>query len=178
MSGRERAPTCRRKTAADKISAVSSEISPEAQNLIYRLVGELKTNPRDEHSRYAETTVPGGDESDILDVLVQTAESTSMFALWYGEGMPGSCDDDGFAAVAECVRAPDGSIIAWYEEVRADENEEPYERVRILVAFRSDGLVVTLNRYAEAGPTEPVDPWEFASLQALALAPTWGDASG
>lgn len=146
--------------------------------MVSGLLEKLKMYTGDEHSRYAETTVPGGDESDILDVLIQTAESTSAFALWYGEGLPKSCDDDGFAAVAECVRAPDGSIIAWYEEVRADENEEPYERVRILVAFRSDDLVVTLNRYAEAGPTQPVDPWEFPSLQALALAPTWRDAAG
>ncbi|WP_460629744.1 hypothetical protein [Intrasporangium mesophilum] len=157
---------------------MSSEISPKAENLISRLLEELKAYAGDEHSRYAETTLPGGDESDILDILVQTAESTSTFALWYGEGMPKSCDDNGFAAVAKCVRAPDGSIVAWYEEVRADENEEPYELVRILVAFRSDGLVVTLNRYAEAGPMGPVDPWEFASLRAIALAPAWDNASG
>ncbi|WP_323101821.1 hypothetical protein [Intrasporangium sp. YIM S08009] len=157
---------------------MSSEISPGSAGAVARLLERLTRYTGDEHSRYAETTLPGGDESDILDVLIQTAESTSMFALWYGEGLPKSCDDDGFAAVAQCVRAPDGSIIAWYEEVRADENDEPYERVRILVAFRPDGLVVTLNRYANAGPAEPVDPWEFASLQALALAPAWGNAAG
>ena len=157
---------------------MSGEISSGAADAISRLLDGLKRYTGDVHSRYAAATLPGGDESDILDVLIQTAESTSMFALWYGDDLPKSCDDDGFADVAQCVRAPDGSIIAWDEEVRADENDEPYERVRILVAFRSDGLVVTLNRYADAGPAEPVDPWEFASLQALALAPAWENAAG
>ena len=117
--------------------------------------------------------MPGGDDCDILDVLVQTAESTSMFALWYGEGLPRSCDDDGFADVATCARAPDGSLIASYEEVRADGEEVPYEIVRILVAFRADGLVVTLNRYAEPGPGTSLEPWAFDSLQAIAVAPAW-----
>jgi hypothetical protein len=68
---------------------------------------------------------------------------------------------------------PDGTIVARYEEVRADEDEEPYELVRILAAFRPDGLVVTLNRYAEAGPSTPVEPWTFDSLQAIAVDSAW-----
>jgi hypothetical protein len=141
--------------------------------VIARLISGLKTNVFDPNARYAQTTVPGGDESDVLDVLIQTAASTSMFALWYGEGLPTSCDDDGFAAVATCTRTSEGSVIASCEEVRADEEEVPYEIVRILVAFRADGLVVTLNRYAEPAPEAPLEPWEFESLQAIAVASAW-----
>ena len=152
---------------------MNSEPASAVDRVIASLVTELKPYVGDQHARYAQSTVPGGDEADIVDVLVQTEKSTSMFALWYGEGLPKSCDDNGFAAVATCTRTPDGTIVAQYEEVRADENEEPYELVRILVAFRSDGLVVTLNRYAEAGPSTPVEPWTFDSLQAMALDSAW-----
>jgi hypothetical protein len=152
---------------------MNTEAYGAVDRVIARLVTELKPYVGDQHARYAQTTVPGGDEADIVDVLVQTDKSTSMFALWYGEGLPKSCDDSGFAEVATCTRVPDGTIVARYEEVRADEDEEPYELVRILAAFRPDGLVVTLNRYAEAGPSTPVEPWTFDSLQAIAVDSAW-----
>ena len=151
--------------------SMNIEDSGAVDRVIVRLVTELKPYVGDQHARYAQTTVPGGDEADIVDVLVQTEKSTSMFALWYGEGLPKSCDDSGFAEVATCARTPDGTIVALYEEVRA--NEEPYELVRILAAFRPDGLVVTLNRYAEVGPSTPVEPWTFDSLQAIAVDSVW-----
>ena len=150
-----------------------SNVARTVDDVIAKLLLKLQVNVDDQHTKYASAAVPGGADSDIVDVLVQTAESRSMFALWYGEGLPKSCDDPGFAAVARCTRAPDGSIVVWFEEVRADENEVPYELVRILVAFRSDGLVVTLNRYADSGPGTPVEPWAFETLQAVAIAPAW-----
>src|SRR4051794_26863735 len=134
--------------------------------VIARLISGLKTNVYDLNARYAQTIVPGGDESDVLDVLIQTAASSSIFALWHGEGLPKSCDDDGFAAAATCTRTSEGSVIASYQEVRADEEAVPYEIVRILVAFRIDGLVVTVNRYADPASGDPLEPWEFHSLQA------------
>lgn len=127
----------------------------------------------DEHTRYASTTVPSGSDEDTVDVLVQTAESGSAFALWYGSGLPQSCDDCDFAPGATCTQAPDGSIVAWFEEVREDDDGEPYELVRILVAFRSDGLVVTVNRYADAEAGEVAERWAFETLQALAAASAW-----
>lgn len=152
---------------------MNSKVARAVDEVIARLHAKLQDEVDDQHTKYASTKVPGGNDSDIVDVLVQTAESRTMFALWHGEGLPKSCDDPKFAAVATCTSAPDGSIVAWFEEVRADENEEPYELVRILVAFRSDGLVVTINRYADSGPGTPVEPWAFETLQTVAIAPAW-----
>lgn len=152
---------------------MNGKVARVVDEVIARLLPELRSQVDDEHARYAATALPGGDDADVLDVLVQAPESRTMFALWHGEGLPTSCDDPGFAAVATCTRAPDGSIVAWFEEVRSDENEEPYELVRILVAFRSDGRVVTINRYAEPGPEAPAEPWAFETLLTVALAPAW-----
>lgn len=152
---------------------MNSKVARLVDEVIARLLPELRSQADDKHARYASTALPGGDDADVLDLLVQTAESRTMFALWYGEGLPKSCADPGLAAVATCTRAPDGSIVAWFEEVRSDENEEPYELVRILVAFRPDGRVVTINRYAEPGPEAPAEPWAFETLLTVALAPAW-----
>lgn len=155
---------------------MNSNVTRVVDEVITALSPGLRGQPGDRHTRYASTTVPGGDVSDVVDVLVQTAESRDMFALWHGDGLPTSCDEEGFAAPATCALAPDGSIVAWLEEVRTGEDDEPYELVRVLVAFRSDGLVVTLNRYADAGPESPTEPWAFETLQELALSPAWRTA--
>jgi hypothetical protein len=152
---------------------MNGKVARVVDEVIARLLPELRSQVGDKHAKYAATALPGGDDADVLDVLVQAPESRTMFALWHREGLPTSCDDPGFAAVATCTRAPDGSIVARFEEVRSDEKEEPYELVRILVAFRSDGLVVTINRYAEPGPEAPAEPWAFETLLTVALAPAW-----
>jgi hypothetical protein len=141
-------------------------------DVMERLLAELRS-AGDEHTAYASTTVPGGGEADLIDVLVQTPGSLVPVALWDGEGFPTTPDDSDFADVASCARAEDGSIVARFEEVREDEDGEPYELVRIIVAFRPDGLAVTVNRYVEPRPDAPVEPWAFESLQALAQAPDW-----
>lgn len=155
---------------------MDNNVTRVVDEVIAALIPELRGQAGTRHTRYASTTVPGGDASDVVDVLVQTAESRDMFALWHGDGLPTSCDDEGFAAPATRALAPDGSIVAWLEEVRTGEDDEPYELVRVLVAFRSDGLVVTLNRYADAGAESPTGPWAFETLQELALSPTWRTA--
>jgi hypothetical protein len=131
------------------------------------------THSGDQYSMYASTSIPSGDESEWLDVLVQTTESQMPLGLWFGSGLPASIDDDGFAPEATAERDPKGNILAWLEEVRADEDGEPYELVRILTAYRIDGCVVTVNRYCDAQFEQPTEPWQFESLRQLALAPAW-----
>ena len=154
------------------IGGMNGNVPDDISGLVELLLPELR-GAGDEHTAYASTTMPGGEDTDVLDVVVQTPDSSLPLALWHGEGFPTTPDDPDFADVATCTRAADGSIVARFEEVRDDEDGETYELVRILVAFRPDGLAVTVNRYAEPGPAAPVEPWAFDSLQALVLAPDW-----
>jgi hypothetical protein len=131
----------------------------------------------DDHTLYAEVPMSDTAEQGTLDLCLQRPGSSWSFALWYGDGLPTSCDDNPFAPAATCECLDDGSVVVWLEEKRCDEDEEVYERVRILVAFRSDGVVVTVNRYAGPEDFGVRPPWTFDELKAIALEPEWGSVS-
>ncbi len=134
---------------------MNSNVTRVVDEVITALSPGLRGQPCDRHTRYASTTVPGGEVSDVVDVLVQTAESRDMFALWHGDGLPTSCDEEGFAAPVTCALAPDGSIVAWLEEVRTGEDDEPYELVRVLWPSGPTGSSSPSTGTPTPGPNPP-----------------------
>ncbi|HJQ07025.1 MAG TPA: hypothetical protein VJ872_16370 [Nocardioides sp.] len=140
---------------------------PLDPTLADRLAAALATTP-DGTSSYASVVL---DESSSIDLMLQTPASPVPFALWYGEGLPRSAHDDGFAEDATTEDLPDGTVLAWYEQAN-DDGDEVYELVRILVAYTAD-RAVTVNRYADPDTPEDADSWSFDDLRELVLDPRW-----
>jgi hypothetical protein len=82
----------------------------------------------DDHTLYAEVPMSDTAEQGTLDLCLQRPGSSMPFALWYGDGLPTSCDDNPFAPAATCEGLDDGSVVDWLEEKWCDEDEEVYER--------------------------------------------------
>lgn len=136
-------------------------------HLLDRLANALTTS-RDGTSRYASTVL---DEASSIDLLVQAPGSPVPFALWFGEGLPRSIHDDGFADEALREQLPDGTVLAWFEQANHD-GDAVYEVVRIVVAFRQE-RVVTVNRYADPDIDPAAPGWSFEDLRELVLDPRW-----
>ncbi|GAB3863705.1 hypothetical protein GCM10028801_31780 [Nocardioides maradonensis] len=132
-----------------------------------RLAAALATTP-DGTSSYASVVL---DESSSIDLMLQTPASSVPFALWYGDNLPRSAHDDGFADDATTEDLPDGTVLAWYEQAN-DDGDEVYELVRILVAYTAE-RAVTVNRYADPDTPSGADGWGWDDLRELALDPRW-----
>ena len=128
--------------------------------------------PTDPHTLYAKVDLASESEFASADLLVQKVGSHLPFGLWFGEGLPVSADDEGFAPEAEVVELPDGSLVASLEQ-RDESDGEVYEIVRIVAAYRTDGIVVTINRYADPEVLPSEASWAFGALQALVTEPRW-----
>jgi len=149
-------------------------VNPDPE-LVEQLAAALA--PAGPHTLYGSVTL--ADESDFAsaDLLVQAVGSSLPFALWLGPGLPESPDAEGFVSEAEVAEGPDGSILASLEQ-RNDSDGEVYEIVRIVAAYRRDGVVVTLNRYADPDLLPAEDSWSAEALRALVLDPRWALADG
>jgi len=123
------------------------------------------------HTRYGAVALAAESEYASLDLSLQRVGSPVPFTLWFGDGLPSAPDAVAFAPEADVV-AVDGAIVAAYEQEN-DADGEVYEIVRIVAAFRPDGLVVTVNRYADPDALPDDDSWSFKALRALALDPRW-----
>lgn len=141
-----------------------------AEELAQRLTGALAA--AGPHTRHAAVALTSESEYASVDLILQRAGSPVPFGLWFGDGFPTSPDADGFAPEADVV-AVDGAIVASYEQENEDDDGEVYEIVRIVAAYRSDGLAVTVNRYADPEAMPADEAWSWETLRALVLAPRW-----
>ncbi|MEZ0580621.1 hypothetical protein [Nocardioides sp. MH1] len=123
------------------------------------------------HTLLGAVSMAAESDSSSADLLVQREGSGLPLALWFGPDLPDSPDAEGFAPEAFVAEASDGSIVAFLEEQREDADGEVYEIVRIVVGYRPDGLVVTVNRYADPNMQPAEASWSFEALRAVVLDP-------